>query len=176
MRRIVTGNDREGRSTVISDGTAPRTTNFKTLPGFSDTLLWATEPGNALDTSGRDITGEVTSFVPAPGGTRLLVMTFPPDAVREGPEFDPAAMGAEFYGAMPGLAELFEPSGVHTTPTFDFAVVVEGEFTLEIDDGQLTTVGVGDVVIQNGTSHAWRNRTDKPATILVALIGAAAAE
>jgi mannose-6-phosphate isomerase-like protein (cupin superfamily) len=173
MRRIVTGNDSEGRSIVVSDSTAPRTTEFKTLPGFSGTLLWATEPGAAINTSGTDTTPDITSFVPAPGGTRVLAMTFPPDAVRELPEFDGAAMGAEFYGAMPGLAELFQPSGIHTTPTFDYAVVIEGEMTLETDDSTLTPVGVGDVVVQNGTSHAWRNLTDKPAKILVVLIGAA---
>lgn len=41
------------------------------------------------------------------------------------------------------------------------------------DDGKLTPVGVGDVVVQNGTSHAWRNLTDMPATVIVVLIGAA---
>jgi len=41
MRRIVTGNDNEGHSVVVSDGAAPRSTEFTTLPGFSDTLVWA---------------------------------------------------------------------------------------------------------------------------------------
>ena len=88
MRRIVTGNDNEGHSVVVSDGAAPRSTEFTTLPGFSDTLVWATEPGSAIDKSGTDITPEVTSFVPGPGGSRLLVLSFPPDTVRERPEFD----------------------------------------------------------------------------------------
>jgi len=174
MRRIVTANDTNGRSVVVSDGQPPRTADFDTLPGFSETLVWATEPGAPLDTSGTDSTPQVTSYVPGPGGTRLLAMTFPPDAVYARPEFDGAAMGAEFVAAMPGLAELFSPSGVHTTPTFDYAIVIDGEITLETDDGKHTTVRAGDVVVQNGTSHAWRNLTDLPAVVVVALVGAAA--
>jgi len=73
---------------------------------------------------------------------------------------------------MPGLAELFEPSGIHTTPTIDYAVVIKGELTLETDDGKLTPVHAGDVVVQNGTSHAWRNLTDEIATVVVVFIGA----
>lgn len=29
-----------------------------------------------------------------------------------------------------------------------------------------------DIVIQNGTHHGWRNKTDKPATIAFVVIGA----
>jgi hypothetical protein len=36
-------------------------------------------------------------------------------------------------------------------------------------------VGPGTVVVQHGTRHAWRNKSDKPATLLAVLVGAGAA-
>jgi hypothetical protein len=33
-------------------------------------------------------------------------------------------------------------------------------------------LGPGDCVIQNGTRHAWHNRSSEPAVLFVALIGA----
>lgn len=174
MRRIVTGTDSQGRSVVISDATPPRSVDFATIPGFSETLVWASDGEAAVDTSGDDPTESVTSYVPSAGGTRVLAMTFPPEASRENLTAAPEEIGAEFGAAMPGLAELFEPSGMHVTPTFDYVVVTRGELTLETDEGKLTTVRVGDVVVQNGTRHAWRNFTDEPTDVLVVLVAPSA--
>jgi hypothetical protein len=30
----------------------------------------------------------------------------------------------------------------------------------------------GDMVVQNGTRHAWRNKTDQPTTMAFVLVGA----
>jgi hypothetical protein len=43
---------------------------------------------------------------------------------------------------------------------------------LELDDGKETLVRRHDIVIQQGTRHAWRNRSDKPATMVFVLVGA----
>ena len=43
---------------------------------------------------------------------------------------------------------------------------------LELDDGASKKLAPRDVVIQNGTRHAWRNRSSKPATMLFVLVGA----
>lgn len=170
MRRIVTGIDSQGRSVVISDATPPRSADFATIPGFRESLVWATDGESSLDTSGEDSTESATSYVPSAGGTRVIAMTFPPESSRENLTAAPEEIGAEFGAAMPGLAELFEPSGMHVTPTIDYAVVTRGELTLETDEGKLTTVRVGDVVVQNGTRHAWRNFTDEPTEVLVVLV------
>jgi quercetin dioxygenase-like cupin family protein len=60
---------------------------------------------------------------------------------------------------------------MHTTPTVDYAVVLDGEILLDLDAGQTTLLLPGDVVVQNGTRHAWRNPGSTPATIFVVLIG-----
>jgi len=89
-------------------------------------------------------------------------------------DFDPAAFGAEFAQNAPGLAERFEMEnpGMHTTDSIDYDVVLEGEIVLELDDGKEVTLRPHDVVVQNGTRHAWRNRSDKPAKMLFVLVGA----
>ena len=58
---------------------------------------------------------------------------------------------------------------MHRTETVDYAVVLEGEITLILDDGDVS-LKAGDVVIQRGTSHAWSNRSGKPVKMLYVLI------
>ncbi|WP_033308817.1 hypothetical protein RFN58_41440 [Streptomyces iakyrus] len=48
---------------------------------------------------------------------------------------------------------------------------LHGEIVLELDDGHCASLSAGDIVIQNGTRHAWRNRSDQPATVAFVLIG-----
>jgi uncharacterized cupin superfamily protein len=49
--------------------------------------------------------------------------------------------------------------------------VLEGEVWLELDDGKQVHLKPHDVVVQNGTRHAWRT-SDKPVKIAFVLIGA----
>jgi quercetin dioxygenase-like cupin family protein len=84
-----------------------------------------------------------------------------------------AALNAEHMINAPGLAETMEPDGTHSTETVDYVVVTEGELSMQTDDGAITTLRPGDVLVQNGTRHAWRNLTDKPAAMIVVLIGGA---
>lgn len=101
-----------------------------------------------------------------------MIVQFPPKTAFIG--IDPVAAGEEERRVLPGLAELFDPArpGFHATPTIDQAILLQGEIWLELDEGQETLVRAGDVVIQNGTPHAWHNRTDKPAIIAAFMLGA----
>ena len=58
------------------------------------------------------------------------------------------------------------------TNTVDYAVVSDGEIWLELDDGKTVHLKKGDVVVQNGTRHAWRNKGIAPVTMLFFLNGA----
>ena len=173
MRRIVTGRSSDGQSVVVDDH-PPAERIYKSVPGLSISLVWATEPGTPA-TSSTDSTTDLTSLVPPVGGTRLMRLVLPPDSVMMSPDFDGMAFATEHQRNAPGLAELFEPDGMHATPTVDYSIVLEGEVWLETGGGELTELGPGDVVVQNGTHHAWRNRSDKPAVLLSALIGAPSA-
>jgi uncharacterized cupin superfamily protein len=58
---------------------------------------------------------------------------------------------------------------MHRTETIDYAVLLEGELTLLLDDEDVV-LKAGDVVIQRGTNHAWSNRSGKLCRILYVLI------
>ncbi len=175
IRRVVASNGANGKSVVQSDEFAPCAVEYRSVPGFSTALLWSTsevpEVGAAVVATDTSLS---VKFVPSPGETRLMMVTFPPDAVMMRADFDPAAFGAEFGHNAPGLAERFELDnpGMHATDSIDYDVVLDGEITLELDDGKEVVLRRHDVCVQHGTRHAWRNRTDKPATMLFVLVGA----
>ncbi|MGA8051728.1 MAG: cupin domain-containing protein [Burkholderiales bacterium] len=74
----------------------------------------------------------------------------------------------------PGLASHMEPGnpGMHTSDSIDFGYVIPGSIWLELDDGTMKELRAGDTYVQNGTRHAWRNRSSGPCSILVVLVGA----
>lgn len=171
IRRVVTGFDEEGRSRVISDGPAPRTHDFEHIPGFSNTVVWALADAVAPTGAPADPTPGLTSLMPDPGGSALTIVKFPPAAAFAGIDFDAAA--EEQARELPGLADTFDPDrpGFHTTQTTDYQIVLSGELCLGLETGEETLVRAGDVIIQNGTSHAWTNRSDEPAVLAAVSIG-----
>jgi quercetin dioxygenase-like cupin family protein len=52
-------------------------------------------------------------------------------------------------------------SPMHRTVSLDYGVVLEGEIWLELDSGEKRLMRRGDISIQRGTIHAWRNASDK---------------
>jgi quercetin dioxygenase-like cupin family protein len=48
-------------------------------------------------------------------------------------------------------------SPMHRTISCDFGVVLEGEVELILDSGETRLLQRGDVAVQRGTNHAWRN-------------------
>jgi hypothetical protein len=178
IRRIVTGHSPAGKSVFVSDGAPPRAADFKHVPGMSAALLWETAPSAQVPHRGDDPTSASTSWVPAAGGTNAMIVVLPPDAVMASPSFDPMAAGGEYMQHLPGLAEKFEieSPGMHTTDTVDYAVVLEGEVDVELDEGLTKSLRQHDVVVQNGTRHAWRNKSGHPATMLFILVGARRAD
>ena len=61
--------------------------------------------------------------------------------------------------------------GMHTTDTIDYGVVVRGEMTLELDDGQKVHLRQGDCIVQNGTRHRWRNPLPEPCLMAFISVG-----
>ncbi|SEB57446.1 cupin domain-containing protein [Streptomyces melanosporofaciens] len=145
----------------------------KHVPGFAVSLVWATSTDTTVGSDVSDPTPTTGSYVPALGETRVLTVSFPPDSVMVGPDLDPAAAQAEQLHILPGLAELFETDdpGVHRTDSVDYRVVLNGHFVLDLSDGRTAQLTAGDVVVQNGTRHAWRNPGMDPATTLFVLVG-----
>ena len=172
IRRVVVATNEAGKSVIVSDGTPTVHRHYTHTPGFADALVWRTDatPHASIESAQHPL----ANYLPGIGETIALAITFPPGSVYADPQFDPQAARAEDRAAKPGLAECFEVEnpGMHTTPTIDYAVVTDGQLALALDDGELVTLLQGDVLVQNGARHAWRNHSDKPATLFVVLMGA----
>jgi mannose-6-phosphate isomerase-like protein (cupin superfamily) len=170
-RRVVTGFDSQGKSIFVEDGPPPRTVTTESLPGLALAEMWATESTPELPPAAADPTTSMTSFVPSAGGSRFRLCRFPGQSDLP---FDPKAFRKEYSSKAPGLAHSMEDEdiGMHTTDTVDYGIVLSGEISLELDDGATVDLKPGDCVVQNGTRHAWRNRSMQPCVMAFILIGA----
>ncbi|KAJ5865253.1 uncharacterized protein N7529_007169 [Penicillium soppii] len=50
---------------------------------------------------------------------------------------------------------------MHRTATLDYGVVIDGTTELVLDSGEKKILKKGDVFVQRGTAHSWRNMTEK---------------
>jgi mannose-6-phosphate isomerase-like protein (cupin superfamily) len=162
----------DGKSVVLNDDKM-QAYEFKSVPGYEHTLVWI-DPTTPDLRNGQRFVGYPASFVPGPGGTSLHFVTFPPSSVFASPSFDGEAARREALVRLRGLADHFEKEdpAMHKTNTVDYAVVYDGEIWLELDDAKTVHLKKGDVVVQNGTRHAWRNKGAAPVTMLFFLNGA----
>jgi mannose-6-phosphate isomerase-like protein (cupin superfamily) len=174
FRRVVTAKNVAGKSGVVSDGPSPREMALKHTPGFVSAPIWTSPATPPLPAAGNDpMSVPGGSLLPGPGGSAFMIVTFPPDSVMMSADFDPAKAGPEHLAAAPGIAETFEMEnpGMHTTPTVDYVVVLDGEIWLELDDSETVHLKPHDTVVQQGARHGWRNKGSKPATLAFVLLG-----
>ena len=173
VRRVVTGHTAEGQATVASDTMVdPITTAL--VPGLSFTRLWGGDSAPLFPDDGSPRPGD--PYFPPLGGFRFVVFTVPPESSQSAdPALDAGSAVAEFEAQCPGLLGVLESmeTGMHTTDTIDFEYVISGEVHLELDDGETVHLRAGDTVVQNGTRHAWHNRSTGPCVMVACLIGAA---
>ena len=143
MRRIVTGRGMGGRDAILrQDGLEP----IAGMPGSRNEtrLCWSTNGRIVLPYDGGDPVAGGEMSPPSPGDSRFLFVTFPAGSVTP----------------------------IHATPTSDYVVVVAGELWLVMENGEECRLAVGDSVVQNGTRHAWENRSAESCTIAAVMIGA----
>ena len=62
--------------------------------------------------------------------------------------------------------------GMHKTDTVDYIILLQGEVTMLVDEGEVEMKPL-DVVIQRGTNHSWVNTGSEPAVLAGILIDAA---
>ena len=169
VRRVITGNETNGRARIVGDGLADAVKTVEARPGYRVTDLWATSSSPApIDEPDR--ISEVQGLLPPTGGTVLRIIDFPPEptdpVVRE--RMQHAAFAALFPDAPPRPLGGPHP-GMHKTETVDYAIVMAGEIYAVMDDDEVL-LGPGDVLIQRGTNHAWSNRSDDFCRIAFVLI------
>ncbi|WP_037305629.1 cupin domain-containing protein [Amycolatopsis orientalis] len=168
---MVTGHDAAGRARVVDDRAVEPITS-ELMPGCAAYRLWGRDERPTFPDDGSPRSAE--AYYPPPDGSRFMVNTIAPGELVPSPGLDQAAALNELEKLMPGAMAAMEPgsAGRHTTDSIDYVLVVSGEITLELDDGEQRLLREGDVVVQNGTRHAWRNHGTEPCMIAGVAIGA----
>jgi|TARA_B110000196_G_scaffold319092_1_gene336091 mannose-6-phosphate isomerase-like protein (cupin superfamily) len=167
-RRIVTGHDKAGKGIIISDSHAKNIMKKSSRPGVSLTNIWQTNEFPNKPSNSKDADREFIMF-PESKGTVLRVSEFEPE------EDGKQAIDGKSYFADLGVGETSIVSDrhpfMHRSETIDYAIVLEGEITLLLDDNEVD-LKAGDIVVQQGTSHAWVNKGDKICRVAFILMGA----
>jgi len=169
IRRIVTGHDNEGKGIVISDSHAPNIMKKSSRPGVSLTNIWQSNEFPHTSNNTKEIDQEFIMF-PESKGTVLRVSEFEPED-KNGKQALDGKRYFEDLGVAGTSIESNRHPFMHRSETTDYAIILEGEITLLLDDTEVN-LKTGDVIIQQGTNHAWVNRGNKNCKIAFILMGA----
>jgi len=139
-RRVVTGHDETGKSIVISDGAPPQHHQMtRSAIGADFFEMW----------SDSNVVPELTSLPERePNEREFKLMPDPGHLIRI----------IDVYPLKDGGRRTV----MHRTQSLDYAVVIEGEVVLILEDSEVI-LKKSDVVVQRGTNHAWENRGDSVA-------------
>lgn len=140
IRRVVTGHDEAGKSVVLSDGPPPQHHPMRGPEVGADFIeVWNSAEAVPTLTAAPDSEPNEKPFsIMPPSGHLIRIIRIHP----------PHKGGRRTV--------------MHRTKTLDYAVVIEGEIVLILDDSEVV-LRKGDVSVQRGTDHAWENRTDQDA-------------
>jgi hypothetical protein len=174
VRRVVTGHDAQGRSIVDSDAPSPHVRSSEHRPGIVYHNLWTT-PGAPAPIDGPvDPVSEAMTLQPPSSGSNFRMVEFGPES--EYPP-DPSAVLAGF-AELGAASEAVVAQGLarhpamHRTHSVDYAIVIEGEIWLLLDEGE-TLLKQGDICIQRATNHAWSNRSERRCVMAFVLLDGA---
>lgn len=175
IHRVVTGHNAEGRSMVASAGPLSTVIELAAIPGTVFHEIWNTTATPAPLDNGPDQAAGPLVLPPPKGGTRIRFVDIPPDT----PEFlahGAGRMHDAFSQAGDASASTVQADSphplMHRTESVDYGVVIEGELTLVLDEGDVL-LRPGSVVVQRGTNHAWANRSNAPCRMLFVLVDGA---
>jgi mannose-6-phosphate isomerase-like protein (cupin superfamily) len=174
FQRVVTGHDSHGRAVIQSAAPPTRVQVIGDGKGPTFYEVWNTRETPALiDRAGGEPFESQLTLAPPAHGTRIRVLDIPPetDAMSEVDQSEAQALFAEIgaVGASTHADSGSRHPHMHRTQTVDYGIILDGEITLLVDDGEVL-VRAGDIVIQRGTNHAWANRSGRPCRIAFILI------
>ena len=170
LRRVVTGNDANGKSVVVIDGPPG---NLLGTGSAGLAQMWQTEGPTVDPRSADDGVPAALTLLPPAGGSKFLFFAIQPeDPTLSAAQIEErAAAGFAAMGAAEARRETSRHPRMHATATVDYIIVLEGEVTLLLDDDE-RHLAPFDVVVQRGTNHAWINRGSAPALLASILIDA----
>jgi hypothetical protein len=169
LRRIVTGDDASGKSVIIVDGPPSSLIGSPELGGLFE--LWHDVQAGPLDPRAtRDLGPKRPVLSPDAGHVKVrwfVIQPLPEGVPAEALNANARARFAEF-DAEDHLRDQSKHPAMHQTDTLDVICLLQGDVTLILDNVE-TRVKPGQVVIQRGTSHAWKAHGG-PALLLAVLI------
>ena len=161
IRRVVTGNDAQGRSKVLFDSAAPNVNANAFKKGTGMTDIWVFHECPAIISGEKDYGNLPFYFEPPPNGGQLRIVQSDAkpadyDAAKDTfivPEHPPKKTPGGTWER--GNQNLFT-TRTHKSETVDYGILLNGERTLILDDGEYH-LKPGDCVVQLASWHAWRN-------------------
>ena len=170
IRRVVTGHDENGVAKVIMDREASCILQRQNRPGVTLTNLWQSDKSPAdMERHDDPVTGPLILHPPK-NGSVFRIVQFDPEDPKQLATLDGKAAFAEM-GAGANIVEGARHPFMHRTDSLDYAVVLTGEIYMMMDEDEYL-LKAGDVVVQQGTNHAWSNRGSEPCQIAFILIDA----
>jgi hypothetical protein len=163
-RVIITGANKAGRSVVVEEARPE-------LGGPGNFDFWQTKP----DQSPHDIAfgRSPMKFFPAPGGSMFRFFTIPP-ADPKMTSADLAKLQDWFFkeiGDPEARGDTARHPMMHKTPTVDYIVLLSGEISLVLDEGDPIPLKPFDAVVQRGVGHSWLNTGCEPALLVAVMVG-----
>jgi uncharacterized cupin superfamily protein len=170
LRRVVAGNNAQGRSGVLYDSAAPN--YFPRPTGTCFYELWTLDDVPAAIAGAADAGAAGRPFLHSPpaNGAHWRITHSPAKRRAVASKDEQAKLDAE--NATGGTQRLdgARHEGMHRTPSIDYAICLEGERHLVLEDSDVL-IGAGDVVIQLGNWHSWDNRSGVPVLMSYVMIG-----
>ena len=172
IHRVVTGHDADGRAIIAQNGPLPTVIPLESIPGTVFHEVWATQQSPAFVGNDADPTPGPLQLSPPANGTRIRFVDIPPDT-EDFLKTGAARMGTAFSEIGEQEASTVTEKSphplMHRTESVDYGVVIAGELTLVLDEGEVV-LRQGTVVVQRGTNHAWANRSGEMCRMLFVLV------
>ncbi|KAH8699007.1 cupin domain protein [Talaromyces proteolyticus] len=155
LRRIITTHDAASGRAIFSDAVGEQVsfTGFPVPPGKPTTSDYAL----AYNTSTFPVQGlsPPTSAVPE-SKANLDIKHYHSQLSDPSPLNPPNGTSCTIIEVPPGSVV-----PMHRTATLDYGVIIDGTTELVLDSGVKKLLSKGDVFVQRGTAHSWRNVTEK---------------
>ena len=171
VRRVVTSLDENGKAIVLFDGENPDC-EVRPVRKNVTRVIWssASAPAEIQGTEDRGVGYKGTS--PQNGGTVFRVIDYPPQTA-EAAQLDVNTRMKELEHEAPIRGLPPSHPFMHRTCSLDYAIVLSGEIDMLLDDSEVH-LKAGDVIVQQGTNHAWVNRSNDVCRIAFVLVDAKA--
>jgi mannose-6-phosphate isomerase-like protein (cupin superfamily) len=169
LRRVVTGLNAEGKSCVVLDGVPPSPMSVSQV-GTSGFSLWQTHGPRASNQGNEDAAAKPFDIAMEAGASKFIAVCFPP--VADAANLSYAERKVRSRSAVSAARRTkHDHPGMHATNTVDYVVILSGELTLVLEEGE-TVLRAGDVLIDRGVAHAWENCGLEPVIFIAALVDA----